>query len=116
MMASHLIARDSRIESGCDEIRIEGTRATPQAIELDLAIAHHAWIRRVPREIFRNEISDDSRIEILAQIDDVKWKAHHLGHPTRIFEIVMRAASASTLGGRHRSVGCETHRYADDIA
>src|ERR1035437_11185952 len=87
----------SGVMSGRDVVGRKRAGAAPQAIEFDLAIAHHARIRRAPIEIFGDEVIDHARGEIGAQIDHIERKIHPLGHPARIFEIVMRAAGAAAL-------------------
>src|SRR5208283_4444851 len=106
-----------RIMPGRDIVGIQRARAAPQAIELDLAIAHHARIRSAPAEILGNKVVDHTRGKVCAQIDHIKRKVHALGHPARIFEIVMRTTGAAPLrnwrgSGRLRR---EPHRNADDI-
>jgi len=101
--------------TGGDEIRVERAGAAPQPIELDLAVAHHAWIGRPAGEIFGNKISNYARAKIGAEIDHIKWKAHPFGDAARILEVIVRAAGAATLRSVRRCFGCKAHRDPDHI-
>src|SRR5579862_5293536 len=96
-------------------VGVQRARAAPQAIELDLAIAHYARIRRAPAEIFGDEVVDHARGKVSAQIDHVERKVHALRDPARILEVVMRAAGPATLGERRGWFRRKAHRDADDV-
>src|SRR5208282_2313022 len=105
----------SGVMSGRDIVGCKRASAAPQAIEFDLAIAHHARIRRAAAQIFGDEVIDHARGEVGAQINHVKRKIHLLRHPARIFEIVMRAAGAAALRDWPRRLGHKPHGHAHHV-
>src|SRR5579863_468740 len=106
---------DPRVMAGRDEVRLKGARALPQAIELDLAIAHHARIRRAAAQVLGSKVVHHTGSEIRSQIDDVKGKIEPLRYPARVLEIVVRTTGPSAARFARRPLGRKPHRHPDDI-
>src|SRR5208337_835364 len=96
------VTHDPGVMTGGDIVGAQGLGAPPQAVELDVAIAHQARIRRASMQVLSDEWRDYASREILAQIDHVKGKIHSLGHSPRVLEILVRATARARCAARRR--------------
>src|SRR5262249_23575843 len=64
-------AADGRVVAGGESRGAERSRVFPEGVELDVAVAQRARVRRAAGQIGRREGADHALLEALAQVDDV---------------------------------------------
>src|SRR4029453_10577958 len=75
-------------------------RFAPEIAELELFVAHHAWIRRSSGLVLTREVIDHQSLELIGLVDHVMWNPQRMsncsciGYCLRTATFVLRARDA----------------------
>jgi hypothetical protein len=121
---------DLRVVTSGDRVEAETDSSLEEQVELNMAIALDARIRRLARRVASYEGLDDVALELRGVIEHVMVNAEHLGDSARVVDVGDRTATrvrhpAPQLQGRanhlmalleeepsgHRRVNASAHRH-----
>src|SRR5205809_7757580 len=75
---------DDRVMAGRDIVATQCRCFAPEIAELDLFVAHHAWIRRSAGLVLAREIIDTESLELIGFVNDLMRNAQRERNGTRI--------------------------------
>ena len=79
--------------TGGDKVGVQLTRPLPQQVELEVAVAQQAGVRRAPVEVLIGEDVDHAATERLPEVQDVVRDAQVVSHAAGVLKIIDRAAA-----------------------
>ncbi len=97
------------VVAGGDAVEPEEVGALDQAVELQMAVAFHAGVRREPIAVRVDVGSHDVTQEVVAEVEDRVVDAQLLRDAPGVIDITDRAAAAVALASP------QLHRDADDV-
>ena len=113
-IAARLVLRDARIVARRDVIRAELHGLLQEPLELDVAVAGDAGIRRPALRVVREEVIDDLFLEHLLEVHGVMRDADDLRHAARIVDTAEAAAAAVVLV-KITALLRQAHRHTDGL-
>ena len=113
-IAARLILPDARIVARRNVFRAELHRLLQEALELDIAVAGDARIRRPSLRVVRQEVVDNLLLEHLLEIHDIVRDADDLRHAARVVNTAETAAAAVILI-KITALLRQAHRHTDGL-
>jgi hypothetical protein len=94
------------------------TRDRDKPRELELGVARNARNRSATGQIFFHKRTNDTSLELVFEIQDVKRNAQIFGYAPRIVHVIKRTASRRLrllIGRKPSTLIPQLHREADDV-
>src|SRR5207247_1830562 len=104
---------DDRIMTGGNIIAAQCCCFPPEIAELELFVAHHAWIRCSAGLVLAGEIINHQSLELICLVDHVMRNAQGMCNGTRVSHRLR--TTAFVLGARDAILRPYFHGYADDL-
>ena len=108
------VALDARIVAGRDILAPHDVRTLKKLVELQIAVAVDAGVRRDPVFVGVHKAVDDAGAELILEVEDIKREAQPVCDAAGILGIVERAAGMA-LGDARVLVVVELHHAANAV-